>query len=147
MKCGAPVPTRPGPGRPRAYCANPKHNAVNKFRADAQTAEQTVADEETVTRIRQAEAGRMAAEIDAHAARRERDAALAMRDLALEDLAAARAELVAVRAEVAETVSRMRADCDQQIARVAAVADAEITQATTAYALGEDPPRRRILAV
>lgn len=31
--CGAPVPPRPGPGRPAAYCADPTHNAVRAHRA------------------------------------------------------------------------------------------------------------------
>lgn len=176
--CGAPVPARRGPGRPADYCADPKHNAVNRHRVmqrrkDSRTAavdaplpiaervsalvaavdrierlradlaaeladaaqlaadlvdEHELADELeqireiAVARVRQAEAGRMSAERDATAARRERDAALALRDLA-------RTEMAEARAEAADTVSRMRADCDRQIAAVSAIADAEIDRA------------------
>ncbi|MBF6135842.1 hypothetical protein IU501_22895 [Nocardia otitidiscaviarum] len=146
--CDAPVPPRPGPGRPRAYCDDPKHNPVSRHRAERSpaqprpAAEPPVIDEATVARIRAAEAARIAAELDAHAARRERDAALAMRDLAVDELTAVRAELDAARAEAAETVSRMRADYDRAIARMAAVADAEIERAIVAHTFAADRPRR-----
>ncbi|MBF6289268.1 hypothetical protein [Nocardia cyriacigeorgica] len=78
--------------------------------------------------IAAAERARHGAERDAHAARRERDAALALRDLARE--------------EAAEAVSRMRADYDQQVAQVAAVADAEIARAATAHIVRDRFPRK-----
>ncbi len=144
--CGAPVPPRPGPGRPAAYCADPTHNAVRAHRAakrygDAAElpveqcdAERLAAElERARATIAAAERARHGAEREAHAARRERDAALALRDLARE-------EVTELRAEAAETVSRMRADFDRDVAAVAAVADAEIARAVTAHPIGR--PRR-----
>ncbi|WP_378735453.1 hypothetical protein [Nocardia brasiliensis] len=142
--CGLVIPPRTGPGRPPAYCADPGHNPVRAHRAARRFAAEAEAAAE------QSDAGRLAAELDraraiiaaaerarhsaereAHAARRERDAALALRDLAHE-------EAVEARAEAVETVSRMRADFDQQVAQVAAVADAEISRAL----LSDQQPRR-----
>lgn len=139
--CGMAIPPRTGPGRPAAYCADPDHNPVRAHRAakryaaaSAVAAEQTdagrLATELDRARaiIAAAERARHGAEREAHAARRERDAALAMRDLA--------------RQEAAEAVSRMRSEYDQEVARIAAVADAEISRVVTAHAVGHRGPRR-----
>ncbi|MGW6699599.1 hypothetical protein [Nocardia sp. NPDC055049] len=140
--CGAPVPPRAGPGRPAAYCADPDHNPVRAHRAAKKLAEAAAAGEQTdagrladeLARARAlivaAERARHRAEVGAHAARRERDAALELRDLAVEDAADARDS-------AAEAVSRMRHDCDREVAAVAAVADAEIARAHTAHTRDE----------
>ncbi|MBF6328765.1 hypothetical protein [Nocardia transvalensis] len=180
--CGRTVAQRSGPGRPRTYCDDPKHNAVNRLRADrryrdrAATAaadtgpqrpvteraqslvgalarieelkaellaeladtEQLAADlvdpqlvaleleqvqREAAARVDQARAAQAAAEHDALQARRARDEALELQRVALE----AAEEAIATRDAAVEAVSRMRADCEQEVARVAAVADAEIS--------------------
>ncbi|WP_369024106.1 hypothetical protein [Nocardia cyriacigeorgica] len=138
--CGAPVPKRTGPGRPALYCTDPGHNPVRRLRAARRYEKQRATQVEApagdlaaeLGRARQliaeAERARHGAERDAHAARRERDAALALRDLARE--------------EAAEAISRMRADYDQQVAQVAAVADAEIARAITAHIVHERFPRK-----
>lgn len=140
--CGAPVPPRPGLGRPAAYCADPDHNPVRAHRAakryaaaaDA-PAEQPDAERlatelaEARATIAAAERARHGAEREAHAARRERDAALALRDIARE-------EAGELRAEAADMASRMRRDFDQQVAAIATVADAEIERAITAHTFG-----------
>ncbi|WP_433592281.1 hypothetical protein [Nocardia sp. CA-145437] len=187
--CGEPVPPRPGPGRPRIYCSDPTHNAVNRHRIEQRRAKARAAAEQppatvaervsslvdAVARIERLK-GQLVAELaDAEQlvadladseqhladldrvetlalarvrqAEADRDAALALREIADHDATETRAQLVSVRVEAADTVSRMRAEFDQQIARVAAVADAEIERATTAKTLAADRPRRRVSAV
>ncbi|WP_459955128.1 hypothetical protein [Nocardia sp. IFM 10818] len=175
-----PVTPRPGPGRPRTYCDNPKHNAVARHRyvqrlakaraaaeQPAPVAERVSALVDAVQRIERlkgqlvaeiADAEQLAADladVDVLAvelesvqalavarvrqAEADRDAALVLRDLARQDSAR-------VRHEAADTVTRMREDCDRQIAAVAAVADAEIERAITAHTLGAERPRCRIAA-
>lgn len=121
--CGAPVPPRPGPGRPAAYCSDPAHNPVRAHRAAKRyaaavdtPAEQTDAERlaaelaEARATIAVTERARHGAEREAHAARRERDAALALRDLAREEAAELRAEAADMRRNLVQ--------------RAAAVADA-----------------------
>ncbi|QIS00964.1 hypothetical protein F5X71_00240 [Nocardia brasiliensis] len=180
--CGRTVVQRSGPGRPRIYCDDPKHNAVARLRADerfraraqhgdAETArpvtervsalgaaldrlgnlkaelraELTDAEELAAdltdldlvatelraveaaaeARVAQARAAQAAAEHDAALARRERDAAHELTEIALD----AAEEAIATRDASAETVIRIRQDCDQQIARVTAVDDAALIRA------------------
>uniref|UniRef100_UPI003F494B6D hypothetical protein n=1 Tax=Nocardia suismassiliense TaxID=2077092 RepID=UPI003F494B6D len=180
--CGRTVAQRSGPGRPRVYCDDPKHNAVarlradNRFRARAQQdadteperpvtervsalaaaldrlgdlkaqllaeladAEQLAADVADLdlvaaemraveaaadARVAHALAAQAAAERDAAQARRERDEALELSEIALD----AAEEAIAGRDQAVEAVSRMRADCDRDVARVSAVADAELAK-------------------
>ncbi|MFD3748382.1 hypothetical protein [Nocardia sp. NPDC058633] len=142
--CGTAIQPRTGPGRPASYCADPNHTPLRAHRAVkrfAKEAEQAEAGGEAAELARAraiiaaAERARHGAEREAHAARRERDAALALRDLAAEDAADARDA-------AAEAVSRMRHDCDREIAAVAAVADAEIARVQTAHTLGNRGVRR-----
>ncbi|MFI9507540.1 hypothetical protein [Nocardia sp. NPDC052566] len=96
---------------------------------DLLAAELTAIRADADARIAQALAAQAAAEHAAALDRRERDAALAERDAALElqDIAVAAAEeAIATRDEAAAAVTRVRADCDQQLARETAVADAEL---------------------
>ncbi|NEW49393.1 hypothetical protein GV792_04955 [Nocardia cyriacigeorgica] len=101
--CGAPVPARRGPGRPRVYCDDPTHNATARLRAerapgvtesplaralaliDRAYAAAAMIRREARAVVWAAEQRALAAEVDAMAARRERDAALALRDLAVEE--------------------------------------------------------------
>ncbi|MCU1640874.1 MAG: hypothetical protein JWN03_1149 [Nocardia sp.] len=106
--------------------------------ADLADSEQNLADLDRVetialARVRQAEAARQASDVIAEIAR--------------EDAAQAQRNTAEVRNEASDAVSRMRTDCDREVARVLAVADAEITRATTAQVLAKDRPRRRISAV
>lgn len=142
--CGMVIPPRTGPGRPAAYCADPDHNPVRAHRAAKRFAAGADAPAEPgdlaaeLAQARQlavvAERKRHGAEREAHAARRERDAALGLRDLAVEDAREARTE-------AADTVSRMRAEFDREVAAVAAVADAEIARVRAAHTLGDRRPR------
>ncbi|WP_406234990.1 hypothetical protein [Nocardia sp. NBC_01009] len=195
--CGRTVAQRSGPGRPRTYCDDPKHNAVNRLRADRRLAarvqsdvsdrpvssamsalvatldraadlkaqllaeladaEQFAADvtdpelialelesvrRDADARVAQALAAQAAAEHEAALARRERDEARAERDeaLKLQEIAIEAAyEAIEARDKAADAVTRMRADCDRQIASVTAVADAELA--------GVHAERKRLSAV
>ncbi|WP_433660757.1 hypothetical protein ACQPW1_00260 [Nocardia sp. CA-128927] len=180
--CGRTVAQRSGPGRPRVYCDDPKHNAVARLRADRRFRARThqdsdaepqrpvtervsalaaaldrlgdlkaellaeladaeelaadVADLDLVAaemraveaaadaRVALALAAQAAAERDAAQARRERDEAVELSEIACD----AAEEAIAGRDEAVEAVTRMREDCDRDVARVSAVADAELAK-------------------
>ncbi|KZM68089.1 hypothetical protein [Nocardia terpenica] len=79
-------------------------------------------------RVAEALAAQAAAERDALAARRERDDAFRLRQAALD----AAEEAIAVRDGAVDAVTRMRTDCDQEVARVFKIADTQVDRARAA---------------
>jgi hypothetical protein len=119
--CGRVVAQRGGPGRPRIYCDDPKHNAVNRLRADK--------------RIRT----RTTAEHDAHAPRRpvsEGIAALADAITRLEEL---RSEFVAQLADAEHLLADLTdpAAVALEIEEVHRSARMRVDQAEAAHAEAE----------